>query len=188
MSELDKEVGKLRDEVARLRQTVEELSTIVAARPVRALDGVMIHPLACVESENIGVGSRVWAWAHILSGAKIGKNANICDLVFIENDVVLGDDVTVKCGVYLWDGLEVGNNVFIGPAAVFTNDKHPRSKSFLAEYPRTVLEDGVSIGANAVILPGVRIGAGAMVGAGAVVTKDVPAGSVVVGNPAKPRG
>jgi acetyltransferase-like isoleucine patch superfamily enzyme/dTDP-4-dehydrorhamnose 3,5-epimerase-like enzyme len=120
----------------------------------------------------------------VLPGARIGSGCNICDHVFIENDVVVGDDVTVKCGVQLWDGLRVGNRVFIGPNATFTNDRFPRSKEYPEQFLQTVLEDGVSIGANATILPGLRIGAGAMVGAGAVVTRDVPPNAVVVGNPA----
>jgi acetyltransferase-like isoleucine patch superfamily enzyme len=120
----------------------------------------------------------------VLPGATIGRGCNICDHVFIENDVILGDDVTVKCGVQLWDGLRVGNRVFIGPNATFTNDRFPRSKQYPDDFLQTVLEDGVSIGANATILPGLRIGAGAMVGAGAVVTRNVPPHAVVVGNPA----
>lgn len=145
---------------------------------------LFVHPQGLCESEAVGAGTRVWAFAHVLAGAKIGSGCNICDHVFIENDVVLGDDVTVKCGVQLWDGLRIGNKVFIGPNATFTNDRFPRSKQYPESFLNTVLEDGVSIGANATILPGLRIGAGAMVGAGAVVTRDVPPNAVVVGNPA----
>lgn len=145
---------------------------------------IFVHPQGLCESGTVGVGSRVWAFAHVLPGAVIGSNCNICDHVFIENDVVVGDDVTVKCGVQLWDGLRVGNRVFIGPNATFTNDRFPRSKQYPDQFLHTTLEDGVSIGANATILPGLRIGAGAMVGAGAVVTRDVPPNAVVVGNPA----
>jgi acetyltransferase-like isoleucine patch superfamily enzyme len=144
-----------------------------------------IHPQALCESGNVGAGTRVWAFAHVLPGAVVGRDCNICDHVFIENDVVLGDRVTVKCGVQLWDGLRVGDDVFIGPNATFTNDKFPRSKAYQERVPRTVLEKGASVGANATVMPGLTVGAGAMVGAGAVVTRDVPAGAVVVGNPAR---
>ncbi len=145
---------------------------------------VFVHPNGICESNSVGAGTRIWAFAHVLPGAKIGSGCNICDNVFIENDVVVGDNVTVKCGVQLWDGLRVGNQVFIGPNATFTNDRFPRSKDYPDEFLQTVLENGVSIGANATILPGLRIGAGAMVGAGAVVTRDVPPNAIVVGNPA----
>lgn len=144
-----------------------------------------IHPLADVQSTAIGAGTRIWQFVVVLAGARVGAGCNVNAHCFIENDVIIGDDVTVKCGVYLWDGLRVGNKVFIGPNATFTNDHFPRSKQYPERFPETIVEEGASIGANAVILPGVRIGAGAMVGAGAVVTKDVPAGAVVVGNPAK---
>lgn len=144
-----------------------------------------VHAAGICESEKIGAGTRVWAFAHILPGAKIGKNCNICDHVFIENDVVVGDNVTVKCGVQLWDGLRVADDVFIGPNATFTNDKYPRSKRYPSAFLNTIIEKGASIGANATILPGLRIGSGAMVGAGAVVTKDVEDLTLVVGNPAR---
>lgn len=144
-----------------------------------------IHRLADVQADSIGEGSRIWQFAVILRGAKIGKNCNICAQTFIENDVILGDDVTVKCGVQLWDGLRVGNNVFIGPNVTFCNDKHPKSGNCNFECLQTVIEDNVSIGANATILPGVRLGEGCVIGAGAVVTKDVRPGATVVGTPAK---
>ncbi len=143
-----------------------------------------LHEKAICESETIGDGTRVWAFAHVLPGAAIGKNCNVCDGVFIENDVVIGDDVTIKCGVQLWDGLRIGDRVFIGPNATFANDRFPRSKEYPQQFLQTFVEAGASIGANATILPGMRIGRGAMVGAGAVVTKNVPAHAVVVGNPA----
>ena len=146
---------------------------------------LFVHSAGLCESRNVGSGTRVWAFAHILPGAKIGRDCNVCDHVFIENDVVVGDAVTIKCGVQLWDGLRVGDNVFIGPNATFTNDLHPRSKQYPQAFVETVIEDGASIGANATILPGIRIGRGAMVGAGAVVTRDVPAHATVVGNPAR---
>lgn len=145
----------------------------------------MIHPLADVQSSAIGDGTRIWQFVVVLAGARIGAECNINAHCFIENDVVLGDRVTVKCGVYLWDGLRVADDVFIGPNATFTNDRLPRSKRYPERFPQTVLERGASIGAAAVVLPGVTIGAGAMVGAGAVVSRDVPARALVVGNPAR---
>jgi acetyltransferase-like isoleucine patch superfamily enzyme/dTDP-4-dehydrorhamnose 3,5-epimerase-like enzyme len=146
------------------------------------------HPQSLCESANIGNGTRVWAFAHILPKAVIGQDCNICDHVFIENDVVVGDRVTVKCGVQLWDGVRVENDVFIGPNATFTNDKFPRSRAYQEKLPTTVVETGASIGANATILPGITIGMRAMVGAGAVVTRSVPPRAVVMGNPARITG
>jgi len=145
----------------------------------------MIHVLADVADCQIGENSRVWQFVVILAGARIGADCNICAHVLIEGDVVIGDRVTVKSGVQLWDGLRVGNDVFIGPNATFTNDRLPRSKRRPVSFETTVVEDGASIGAGAVILPGVRIGAYSMVGAGAVVTRDVAPRSLVVGNPAR---
>jgi len=144
-----------------------------------------VHEKAICESEKIGSGSRVWANAHILPDAVLGEDCNICDGVFIENDVTLGNRVTIKCGVQIWDGITIADDVFIGPNATFTNDKFPRSKVFPDQFLRTTVEKGASIGANATILPGISIGMGAMVGAGAVVTKSVPPKAVVVGNPAR---
>lgn len=144
-----------------------------------------VHQNALCESEKIGAGTRVWAFAHILPGARLGKECNICDHVFIENDVIVGDRVTVKCGVQLWDGLEIGDDAFIGPNATFTNDRFPRSKQYPEKFSRTIVCAMASIGANATILPGLTIGENAMVGAGAVVTRSVPAYAIVVGNPAK---
>lgn len=144
------------------------------------------HEQALVEpGSRIGEGTRIWAFAHILQGAIIGENCNICDHVFIENDVIIGARVTVKCGVQLWDGLRVEDDVFIGPNATFTNDLFPRSKQYPEKFLNTILHRGASIGANATILAGLTIGEKAMVGAGSVVVKDVPAYAVVVGNPAR---
>lgn len=145
-----------------------------------------IHPQALVEpGAVIGRGTRVWAFAHVLPGAQVGEDCNLCDHVFVEGKVRIGNRVTVKCGVYLWDGLVAEDDVFIGPNATFTNDKFPRSRVHLAEYPQTILREKCSIGAGAVILPGIEIGREALVGAGAVVTHNVPAHAIVTGNPAR---
>ncbi len=141
----------------------------------------MIHALADVQSENIGATTKVWQFVVILEGAVIGENCNICAHVFIENDVIVGNNVTVKCGVQLWDGLRVEDDVFIGPNVTFCNDKFPRSGKHDFKKLYTVLKKGASIGANATVLPGVTVGENAMIGAGAIVTKDVPAGAVVKG-------
>lgn len=147
-----------------------------------------VHERGLCESENIGDNTRIWAFAHVLPGARLGSGCNICDGVFVENDVIVGNNVTVKCGVQLWDGIRIEDDVFIGPNVAFTNDMRPRSKAYPEEFIRTVVERGASIGANATILPGVRIGRNAMIGAGAVVTRSVPPNAVVVGNPAKITG
>lgn len=144
-----------------------------------------IHPQALVETKDIGKDTRIWAFAHILSGASIGEDCNICDHTFIENDVIIGNRVTIKCGVYLWDGVRLEDDVFIGPNATFTNDKFPRSKHYPPEFLKTVVGCGASVGANATILPGIMIGKGAMIAAGAVVTKNVPDNVLVMGNPAR---
>lgn len=144
-----------------------------------------IHPTAEVASTAIGPGTRIWQFVVVLAGARIGEDCNVCSHCFIESDVVIGDRVTIKSGVQLWDGLRVGDDVFIGPNATFTNDKHPRSRNTGFEQLNTVIERGASIGAGAVVLPGLRIGENAVVGAGAVVTRDVPANTCVVGNPAR---
>lgn len=144
-----------------------------------------IHPLADVNSHTIGTDTRVWQYSVILAGARIGENCNICAHTLIEGDVVIGNNVTVKSGVYLWDGTRIENNVFIGPNATFTNDPFPRSKIYPEAFSGITVQEGASIGANATLLPGITIGRNAMVGAGAVVTKDVPERAVVVGNPAK---
>jgi UDP-2-acetamido-3-amino-2,3-dideoxy-glucuronate N-acetyltransferase len=143
------------------------------------------HPQALVESDRIGAGTRVWAFAHVLPGATIGAECNICDGVFVENDVTVGDRVTVKCGVQLWDGVTLEDDVFVGPNATFTNDLFPRSGQHPDAYARTLVRRGASIGANATILAGTTIGPNAMIGAGAVVTKSVPPNAIVVGNPAR---
>jgi acetyltransferase-like isoleucine patch superfamily enzyme/dTDP-4-dehydrorhamnose 3,5-epimerase-like enzyme len=138
-----------------------------------------------VESQSIGDETRVWAFTHILVGARIGRDCNICDHVFIENDVSIGDRVTIKCGVQVWDGITIEDDVFIGPNVTLTNDLFPRSKKYPDKFTRTVIRKGASIGANATILAGITIGQNAMIGAGAVVTKDVPPHAIVTGNPAR---
>ncbi len=144
-----------------------------------------IHPTADVQSDKLGDGTRVWQYVVILADAVIGSDSNICSHCFIENDVIIGHRVTVKCGVQLWDGIRVEDDVFIGPNVTFTNDPFPRSRQPPNEFTRTVIKQGASIGANATLLPGITIGTRAMIGAGSVVTRDVPPGAVVVGNPAK---
>ena len=145
----------------------------------------MIHKLADVQSKDIGEGTNVWQFCVVLIGARIGANCNICSHSFIENDVLIGDNVTIKGGVKLWDGITIEDNVFIGPNVTFTNDKLPRSKQYPDEFPKTIVKKNASIGANATILPGITIGEFAMIGAGAVVTQNVKAHSTVVGNPAR---
>ena len=138
-----------------------------------------------VQSKNIGEGTSIWQFCVVLPGAKIGSYCNICSHCFIENNVTIGHRVTVKCGVQLWDGLQIEDDVFIGPNLPLTNDMRTRSKQYPDEFTPTIIRKGASIGANATILPGVEIGVGAMVGAGAVGTKSVLAGTTVVGNPAQ---
>ncbi|HEX5732534.1 MAG TPA: WxcM-like domain-containing protein [Blastocatellia bacterium] len=150
---------------------------------------VFIHKQALVErGARIGGRTRVWAFAHVLGGAVIGEDCNICDHVFIENDVVIGDRVTIKSGVQVWDGIRLENDVFVGPNSTFTNDNYPRSKQYPDHFLKTVVRKGASIGANATVLAGIVIGANSMVGAGAVVTKDVPPHAIVKGNPARITG
>jgi len=145
----------------------------------------MIHTLADVAESKIGDGTNIWQYVVVLKGAVIGEGCNICAHCLVEGDVVIGDRVTLKSGVYLWDGSRIGDDVFIGPNATFTNDLFPRSKQYPDSFNGMIIKRGASIGANATILPGITIGESAMVGAGAVVTKDVPAKAVVIGNPAR---
>lgn len=152
------------------------------------MNDVFVHSHALCESKEVGAGTRVWAFAHVLPGARIGRDCNICDGVFVENDVVVGDRVTIKCGVQLWDGVTLEDDVFIGPNATFTNDHFPRSKVRPDAFLRTIIRHGASIGANATILPGIEVGSGAMIGAGAVVTRSVPPNAIVAGNPARISG
>lgn len=144
-----------------------------------------IHPSSDVQTKEIGDNTRIWQFVVILPNAKIGADCNICSHCLIESDVVIGDRVTVKSGVQLWDGLCIGNDVFIGPNVTFTNDKYPKSRNAQFNQLQTLIEDGVSIGGGATILPGIHIGANAFVGSGSVVTKDVAPGVTVLGNPAR---
>ena len=148
-------------------------------------DQVMIHPSADVQSPHIGARTRVWQYVVILAGARVGEDVNICSHCFIENDVEIGNRSTIKCGVQLWDGLRIEDDVFIGPNATFTNDPFPRSRVRPATFLQTRVCKGASVGANATILPGITIGESAMVGAGAVVTQSVPPRAIVIGSPAR---
>jgi UDP-2-acetamido-3-amino-2,3-dideoxy-glucuronate N-acetyltransferase len=148
----------------------------------------MIHPLADVQSDHIGKNTRIWQFAVVLGEARIGEDCNINCHTFVENDVIIGNRATVKSGVYLWDGLRVGDDVFIGPNATFVNDPYPRSKRYPEKFQNTVLKNACSIGAGSTILGGLTIGEYAMIGAGSVVTKHVKAYALVVGNPARQIG
>ena len=147
---------------------------------------MFIHPSSDVQSKQIGEGTRVWQYVVILPGAIIGRDCNICSHCFIENKVSVGDRVTVKCGVQLWDGITLEDDVFIGPNVTFTNDLEPRSRNAAAKLLPTLVKKGASIGANATILPGITIGEGAVIGARSSVFKDMPAGMVCFGYPCVP--
>jgi acetyltransferase-like isoleucine patch superfamily enzyme len=159
------------------------------------VNDIYIHPQALVESTDIGRGTRIWALAHVLQGARIGANCNLGDATFVEGGAVLGDNVTLKNHVCVWDGVTIGDGVFVGPQAAFTNDLYPRSPRSAhgqARYARkqnwlttTIVEEGCSIGANATIIAGVRLGRYSMIAAGAVVTRDVEAFALVAGCPAR---
>jgi len=149
---------------------------------------MQIHPTADVQSKNIGEGTTVWQFVVILPGAEIGNDCNINAQVFIENDVIIGNRVTVKSGVQLWDGFRVEDDVFIGPNATFTNDRIPRSKQYPEAFQKIIIEKGASIGANATIIGPCTIGKYALIGAGSVVTRNVEPYSVNTGNPARKTG
>jgi len=157
-----------------------------------------VHPTALCETSQIGAGTRVWAFAHVMDGAIVGKSCNICDRVFIECGASIGDRVTIKNNVLIWDGVTIADDVFVGPAVVFTNDRNPRSARMAEVSSRyahkenwlqtTHIGRGVSLGAGAIILCGLAIGEFASIAAGSVVTKDVPAHRLIIGHPGKPVG
>lgn len=148
----------------------------------------MIHKTADVQTDRIGKDTYVWQFSVILSGAKIGKNCNINCHCFVENDVVIGDNVTVKSGVYLWDGITIEDDAFIGPNVTFVNDIYPRSKKYPEKFAGSTIQKGASIGANSTILANIEIGKYALIGAGSVITKNVPDHTLWLGNPAKQVG
>lgn len=145
----------------------------------------MIHPLSDCQNNNIPESTNVWQYCIVLPGAQIGENVNICSHCFIENDVKIGNNVTIKCGVQVWDGIELEDNVMIGSNVTFTNDMYPRAKNKDWKLLPTKVCKGATIGAGSVILPGITIGEKAFIAAGSVVTKDVPAGELWKGSPAK---
>lgn len=144
-----------------------------------------VHPNALVETEFIGAKTRIWAFAHILKEVEIGEDCNLCDFVFVESGVRIGNRVTIKNGISIWEGIDIEDDVFLGPNAVFTNDMFPRSKRHNGNLLKTSLRKGCSVGANATILCGITLGKYCMIGAGAVVTKSVPDFALVAGNPAR---
>ena len=154
-----------------------------------------IHPAALVETDRIGQGTNVWAFAHVMAGAAVGADCNIGDHVFIETGAVVGDGVTVKNNALIWKGVTIEHYAFIGPNVVFTNDRCPRSPRMpqIQALRReesdwlvpTRVGEGASIGANVTLVAGVEIGRYAMIGAGSVVTRDVPDFALAVGNPAR---
>jgi UDP-2-acetamido-3-amino-2,3-dideoxy-glucuronate N-acetyltransferase len=170
------------------------MSTPVDVDPATISDGlrddVFVHPAGLCESTTVGGGTRVWAFAHVLAGAVVGRDCNICDGAFVEGGARLGDRVTVKNSVLVWDGVCVEDDVFLGPGVTFTNDLRPRSqmRSGTDHLLPTVVRKGATLGANSTVVPGVEIGAYAFVAAGAVVTRSVPAHAFVRGNPARRTG
>ena len=143
----------------------------------------MIHSLSDCQNKNIPASTNVWQYCVVLLGAYVGENVNICSHCFIENEVKIGNNVTIKCGVHVWDGITIEDDAFIGANVIFTNDKYPKSKNSDWQLLSTVIKRGASIGADSTILPGLTIGENAVVGAGSVVNKDVPDGEIWVGTP-----
>lgn len=144
----------------------------------------MIHPLSDCQTK-VPDSTNIWQFCVVLPKVVIGENCNICSHCFIENDVIIGNNVTIKCGVQIWDGIRVEDNVFIGPNVTFTNDKYPRSKQYPDKFENTIIRKGASLGAGSTVLCGIEIGENAMIGAGSVVTKNIPANELWVGNPAR---
>jgi acetyltransferase-like isoleucine patch superfamily enzyme len=151
-------------------------------------NGYFVHPSSLVETEDIGEGTTIWAFVHLLPGVRVGKKCNVCDHCFAEGGVTLGDNITLKCGIYLWQGTVLEDDVFVGPNVVFTNDTHPRSKNKDYNLQPVVVLKGASLGANSTILAGTTIGRYALIGIGSVVTRDVPNHALVYGNPARQHG
>jgi len=145
----------------------------------------MIHPLSDCQNTKIPESTNIWQYCVVLPGAQIGENVNICSHCFIENDVKIGNNVTIKCGVQIWDGIELEDNVMIGSNVTFTNDMYPRAKNKDWKLLHTRVCKGATIGAGSTLLPGITIGERAFIAAGSVVTKDVPAGELWMGSPAK---
>lgn len=161
----------------------------VASGPVAPdeLDRVFVHPRGLCESADVGAGTRIWAFAHVMAGARVGRDCNVGECAFIESGAWIGDRVTVKNAVLVWDRVSVGDDVFLGPGVVFTNDRNPRAeiKKSGAALDATVVRAGATVGANVTIVAGTTLGAGCFVAAGSVVTRDVGAYALVMGNPAR---
>lgn len=153
------------------------------------MSDVYVHPKGINDSERVGTGTRIWAYAHVMKGAVIGEHCNIGECSFVEAGAVLGSHVTVKNGVSVWDRVTTEDYVFLGPNAVLTNDPFPRSHPDYKGHPEkwlpTLLREGATVGANATIICGHTLGRWCFVGAGAVVTRDVPSHGLVVGSPAR---
>jgi len=152
------------------------------------MNNYFTHRLSDVKTDKIGEKTKIWQFCIIFPNAAIGNNCNICANVLVENEVFIGNCVTIKSGVQLWDGITVEDNVFIGPNVTFTNDLIPRSKMYGKSLAKTRLKKGCSIGANSTIIAGVEIGENVLIGAGSVVTKDIPMNTVWFGNPARMKG